>query len=124
MATTPMVGITAAVSINPRVATRFLSWAACPTASGKIMLPAPKNMENIARPMANDDDLNKFFTRATFSVVACSRIKSGRGKGDYMCARRTSDTTEKLTRDKLIPDILAIHNLSCNGFCHHEDEKI
>lgn len=55
------MGIKAAVKIRPDIAKKFLSPAYCPRANGKIILPAPKNIENIASPIAKDSDLNKLF---------------------------------------------------------------
>jgi hypothetical protein len=55
------MGITAAVRSSPIIAYMFLSPDCNPTAKGKIMFPAPKNMENRARPIARDWDFKMRF---------------------------------------------------------------
>ena len=61
MAVMPSSGRPTPVVTKPAMATSTWSPAACPSAGGKIRLPAPKKMENIMSPMV----------RSSPSVILC-----------------------------------------------------
>src|SRR5579862_2073076 len=67
IAITPAIGMIAAVKINPKEAKSVLSPENWPTAKGKTMFPAPKNMEKRASPIERDLDLKIFFIISSFA---------------------------------------------------------